>query len=200
MLSSVGEILLRSGGADPPKSAGWNWTLIVTILLAAASYVVTYLNSVRLETRKARLQYLSDQLQHLYGPLYSLSHTSSQAWTELGKKFRPEGGAIFSQERPLSDVELGRWRLWMREVCMPLNVKMETAIIENAHLIEGGFMPEPFLHLLAHVESYRVVLAQWAISDFTDHTASTPYPQEFDRYVREQFLKLAGEQDRLLSR
>ena len=54
--------------------------LIVTVVLAAAGYVITYTNGIRIGNRTSRLKHLSDQIQFLYGPLFSLAHASRQAW------------------------------------------------------------------------------------------------------------------------
>jgi hypothetical protein len=76
-----------------------NISLITTVLLAFIGYVVTYFNNVRLENRKSRLKYISDQIQFLYGPLFSLSHTADVAWSSFRSRCRP-GGAFFGRPPP----------------------------------------------------------------------------------------------------
>jgi hypothetical protein len=44
-------------------------TLIATVSLAFIGYIITYLNNLRLENTKARVKFISDQVQNLYGPL-----------------------------------------------------------------------------------------------------------------------------------
>ena len=44
-------------------------TLIATVSLAFIGYIITYLNNLRLENRKARVKFISDHVQNLYGPL-----------------------------------------------------------------------------------------------------------------------------------
>lgn len=174
-------------------------SVIVTVVLAAVGYFVTYVNGVRLENRKSRLKYLSDQIQFLYGPLFSLSHASQEAWRSFRSRYRPEG-AFFDPVNPLSAWELEAWRMWMVEVFMPLNLRMEKAIIENAHLIEGSEMPHPFIELLSHVEVYRVVLKKWERNDFTEHTAYIEYPLTLDDYVAQTYRKLTRLQTELLNK
>ena len=171
--------------------------LTTTVALAAVGYVVTYANSVRLENRKTRLKHLSDQIQYLYGPLFSLSHASQQAWRSFRSRHRP-GRPFFEPGDPLSADELWAWRLWMVEVFMPLNLQMEKVIVDNAHLIEGAEMPQPFTDLLAHVEVYRIVLRKWTLNDLSEHTAYLEYPKALDTYVAETYHALTRQQTKLL--
>lgn len=176
----------------------FNTTLWIPLLVAFLGYLLTYSNNVRMEDRKTRLKYLSDQLQVLYGPLFSLSHASHQAWGELTKILRPHSGVLFDESHPLSEAELEKWRLWMTTVFQPLNLRMEEAIINNAHLIVGSDMPVPFQDFLAHVEAYRAVIRQWEVNDFSQHTASLPYPVALDSYLKRTFLDLSHHQSKLL--
>jgi hypothetical protein len=145
-------------------------SITATVVLAFTGYIITYFNNLRLEKRKAQVKFISDQVQNLYGPLFSLSHASSEAWKSFRSRCRP-GGAFFNDHSPPSDQELEQWRLWMSEVFMPINLNMEKIIVENAHLIEGVAMPRPFLSLLAHVEVYKVVMSKWEKNDFSEHTS-----------------------------
>jgi hypothetical protein len=161
------------------------------------TYVVTYSIGVHTDNRNALAKLLSDQIQFLYGPLYSLQHASTQAWLSFSSRHRP-GRSFFGSEPDLSQDELASWRIWMTEVFMPLNLQMEAAIVANAHLIEGATMPKEFLDLLAHVEVYRVVLGQWKLGNYSDHTSYIEYPKEFGGYVDRTFKKLTDKQAKLL--
>jgi hypothetical protein len=174
-------------------------SLISTIVLACAGYFVTYLNSLRLERRKAHLAFLGEQLRSLYGPLFSLQHTSSEAWDAFASNCWPERKTFFGDPsgEPTPE-ELRQWRLWMTEVFMPLNLQMEKIIIDNAHLIEGDGMPKYFLDFLSHVEVYKMVLAKWEKGDFTEHTAYITFPEEFGARVTKTYKKLKHEQALLL--
>ena len=176
-----------------------NIALALTVAGAAVGYLVTYTLGIRTDNRNAHMKQLSDQIQFLYGPLFSLQHASTQAWISFSSKHRP-GKPFFGEgEPPLSPDELAAWRLWMTEVFMPLNVQMEAAIIANAHLIEGATMPQEFLDLLAHVEVYRVVMGQWKQGNYVDHTSYIEYPKAFGGYVETTFKKLTAEQTKLLA-
>jgi hypothetical protein len=170
----------------------------ITIALAATGYVATYLNSVRLENRKSRLKYISDQIQYLYGPLFSLTQASGRAWVSFRSRCRP-GKAFFGQGSPPTEGELKEWRLWMSEVFMPLNLQMEKVIIENAHLIEGAGMPKSFQELLAHVEVYRAVLKKWELNDVSEHASYLNFPADLSSYVGTVFAALLERQTRIIN-
>jgi hypothetical protein len=175
-------------------------SIIVTISLAFIGYIVTYATGIKLESRKERLKFISDQLQYLYGPLYSLRHASGVAW-KLFRERCPRGTpcTLFGTQPPPTDEELQAWRLWMNEVFMPLNLKTEKVIIENAHLIEGASMPESFKEFLAHVEIYKVVLKKWSCNDFSEHASSyTTFPEYFEKDVSEAYNNLKQKQATLL--
>jgi hypothetical protein len=172
-------------------------SLITTVVLAFVGYIVTYFNKVRLENRKFRLKYISDQIQFLYGPLFSLSNTADEAWQSFRSRCRPTG-SFFGSSPPPTEDELQQWRLWMTEVFMPLNLRMEKAIVENAHLIEGDGMPEEFQGLLAHVEVYRIVLKKWLEQDYLEHTAYIDFPANLRSYVETQFSALKKNQNRII--
>jgi hypothetical protein len=167
--------------------------VVVTVLLAFVGYAATYFNNVRLEQRKARLKFVSDQLQYLYGPLFSLNSASDEAWTAFRSRCRP-GGAFFRAGDPPTEDELKQWRMWMQEVFMPINLQMRNAIIENTHLVEGKGMPQSFRDLLAHVEVYRITIKRWEGGDFSDHTSYLNFPDDFRREVRTTFQMLKGRQ------
>jgi hypothetical protein len=172
-------------------------SIIVTVVLAFLGYIITYFNNVRIENRKAQVKFISDQIEKLYGPLYSMSKAGEEAWRSFRSRCRPTG-AFFDPRNPPTPQELEQWRLWMSEIFMPLHLKMENVITANAHLIEGGLMPQSFMRLLAHVEVYKIVARKWAQGDFSEHTAYFDFPREFDVYVSAVFESLKRRQVKLI--
>ena len=58
----------------------------------------------------------------------------------------------------------------MKTVFMPLNLKMEAAIVDNAQLLDGNRIYPCFVELISHVESYKATLASWKDSDDLNQT------------------------------
>ena len=99
-------------------------TLLVTVALAFAGYVVTYRNSVKLSQRNERLDRIDRQLRELYGPLFALVSASGEAWSGFRRIYRPGISSYWRSEPAPTEQEAAAWRLWMVEVFMPLNTRM----------------------------------------------------------------------------
>jgi hypothetical protein len=95
----------------------------------------------------------------------------------------------------------------MTEVFMPINLRIEKIIVDNAHLIEGDTMPEAFGQMLAHVAAYKAIMKTWLENPPRDvnydsakneNTALLPFPQTFPEHVRYMFNELKIQQTRLI--
>ena len=183
---------------------GVNWPATATVGLTVLGLFVAYANNLRLEKRKAEMKFLSDQLQYLYGPLFALTQAADEAWNSFMSKCRPGEKYFFGGKHPLMPEDFKLWRLWMAEVFMPINLKMEEAVVQNTHLIEGGVFPDSFRDLIAHVEGYKVIRKKCATDDFSDqesdHVSSLNYPDGFNEDIKTTFAKLKVRQARLLGR
>jgi len=84
-----------------------------------------------------------------------------------------KGRYFFDPTRPPTIEQVDKWRLWMTTVCQPLNVEMETRIINNSQLILGRRMPRAFKDLITHAKAFKAVIATWKESDRQDQRAYT---------------------------
>ena len=170
----------------------------VTIVVALLGFAVKYLNDIKIAQRKDRLDRINQQLKLLYGPLYATDQAGNTAWQAFRTKNRPNRG-YWDPEAPPTEDEKAVWRLWMQEVFMPLNLRLEKTIVENGDLLIEKQMPESLLLLLAHVSAYKAVLKRWDNGDYTEHISLVNYPrQEVRTYVEKSFADLKNEQARLL--
>jgi hypothetical protein len=172
--------------------------LTVTVILALVGYGLTYRNNVRLEQRRAHLERVDRQLSEFYGPLFATTAAAAIAWRGFRSLVPSRAGISFWGDPPPSEAEAATWRLWMKEVFMPLNLKMEALIVEKADLLVEPEMPDSLLQLCAHVEAYRTVLRKWEMQDFSDHVSVVEYPYELNAYARLRYRDLKAEQQRLL--
>jgi len=173
-------------------------TTVITISLAFLSYLVTYLNNLRLSQRKEHLERVNRQLGDLYGPLFALAHASDIAWRAFRSKYRP-GRAYFGEGKPPTDEELEAWRLWMATIFMPNNLRMYEAILSKADLLIEPEMPVCLLDLCAHVTAYQVVVKRWENNDYSEYTSLVDYPTKpILEYTRQSFQKLKTEQEKLI--
>ncbi|MHB8105188.1 MAG: hypothetical protein ACYDG5_06575 [Dehalococcoidales bacterium] len=173
-------------------------TLSVTIIIALGGYLFTYFSNMRLARRKDRLEIVNRQLREFYGPLFALVRVSGNAWAAFRDKYRP-GVPFWGVSPSPTKEEAVAWRLWMSEVFMPLNRRMEKIIVENADLLEDTKIPDCLLTLCAHVSSYKPVLKQWELGDFSENTSVINFPsEEIIPYTESAYKRLKAEQEKLL--
>jgi hypothetical protein len=165
---------------------------VLTIVLAFAGYLMTFLSSRMMARRSDRLRLVNQRLNEFYGPLYVATVAGNIAYKSLLKK---QGK---TQCHPIRDEDLKEWTLWMTTIFMPLNDVREKIIIENAHLIVEEQMPQCLLDFVTHVVGYKALLAQWADGDYSERRSMIGWPPEFDGYVERSYQALKAEQTRLL--
>lgn len=176
------------------------YALSVTIFLAIVGYAFKYLHDASVTRRKDRLDRINLQLRHLYGPLYSIKQASDIAYRAFRSRYRP-GKHFFDMNPPPTELEFSARRLWILEVLMPMNLKMEKIIIENGDLIIENTMPKCLMDFCAHVASYKVVVRKWNESDFTENLALSLFPRgAFDKYIEDSYEFLKSEQAGLLGK
>jgi hypothetical protein len=165
---------------------------VLTVILAFAGYLVTFLSSRMLARRTDMLKLVNMRLYEFYGPLYVASQAGNIAYRSLLKK---QGK---TQSFPILDGEMKEWVLWMTTIFMPLNDVREKIIIEKAYLIVEEQMPHCLLDFVTHVVGYKAVLSKWADGDYSERRSTIGWPPEFDIYVERSYAALKAEQTRLL--
>lgn len=148
---------------------------------------------------------MSQQLSQLYGPLYSLVTTNSPAYAVFQKTFR-NGHTKYDHADPWTEDEENVWKVWAENVFIPSNLRIKTVIEDNAHLVLDGVMPDVFIDMLAHLESSKIVLPasrQGAMKmgptmEALDQFAR--WPEGFNGYVHESYVRVADEYARLIGR
>jgi hypothetical protein len=197
----------QQGAVQQSTDIGQALAIGLPITAGIVGYFLTYWNDWRLEKRKGELKFVSDQLQYLYGPVFALNSAGGQAVDALLKRRNNKGFFLDATQR-YGEEEIREYRLWMSEVFMPINIRIEKVITENAHLIEGTSMPASFGDMLAHVASYKAVMKTWPDNPpkgEIDHeealqknTALLPFPRAFPGYVTKMFNDLKERQAKLL--
>jgi hypothetical protein len=167
-------------------------TVVLTVVLAFAGYMATFLSARMLARRRDKLDLVNRRLNEFYGPLYVASQAGNIAYQSLLKK---QGK---TQCHPIRDEEMKEWVLWMTTIFMPLNDIREKIIIEKAYLIVEEQMPHCLLDFVTHVVGYKAVLAEWAEGDYSERRSMIGWPPEFDIYVEHSYAALKARQTELL--
>lgn len=183
--STVNERTVADQGQSPTdtppahdRNVKWEQSLAIAVpaVVAVAGFFAAYLKNLRIARRKDQLDRVNRQLNELYGPLLALVSGSTRSWQAFRSRHRPDVAAFWDPADPPSGAEAEAWRVWMAEVFMPLNSRMEQLVVTKADLLETESIPDCLLDLVAHVASYRAVLAQWSVGDVSEHKAPLNFP------------------------
>ncbi|HEY0785216.1 MAG TPA: hypothetical protein VGD62_05045 [Acidobacteriaceae bacterium] len=194
--STLGLVAIRLGGLN----ASIVLPACVTIALTFAGLVYKHFEEHSLQRRRDRLDRVNLQLRQLYGPLHALSRAGADAWRIFRQGHRPpQERRYFDPADPPTHAEQVAYRVWMEEVFMPINLRLEEIIVGNADLLVEGQMPECLLRVCAHVNAYKPVLRQWRENDYSHHEAPIAFPEEeLTSYLDRTFVELQRQQRQLL--
>jgi hypothetical protein len=172
--------------------------IVVPITVAFVGVLGAYFYNAALARRKDQLDRVNRQLSELYGPLLALEAASSRSWEAFRSRYRP-GGSYWERDPPPTVEEGEAWRLWMTEVFMPLNDRMAELVVTKADLLQSPDLPSCLLELVAHVESYRAVIADWKRGNYSENRAPLNFPRKaVHEYALRCFSELKTKQENLL--
>jgi len=145
-------------------------------------------------------------LRSFYGPLYAIVSATKSAFSSFLVSHSPlhlsDSKGVQALRDEIHKDPTGRvaaeYRLWMKEILMPLNRHASELLISNADLFDAPYMPHFFLDLTAHVASSSILLKKWEQGDYSSHFSDVPYPFEIHYYVMMEFTRLKTMQARLL--
>src|SRR6195952_1409638 len=178
--------------------------IATAVIIATASAAIGYVVNFATERREVELTHINAQIEHLYGPLYSLSEANDRAWKAYSNEYWNErlqarrGYFNLNDSDPPTKEQISSWRAWMTNVFQPLNLQMEKIIIENAQLAQGGHVHPVFEQLVAHTEAYKVTIKSWenekSLSPLRkDNTALIDFPTStFGPCVRSVYFALVS--------
>ena len=176
-------------------------TTAVTIALAFAGYMATYLNGLRLAQRNQRLERVNKQLGELYGPLYGLIDSETAVFTVFRSIYRPGKHFFDDEDDPPSEEDFEAWRMWMTNVFAPINNRMYELVLSKSDLLIETESPQCLRDLCAHVVGYQLVMKKWERGDYSERMSLLPFPrEELLQYVAESYNTLKREQAGLLGR
>jgi len=148
----------------------------LTIILAFAGYLVTFMFTRMMARRADRLKLVNQRLNEFYGPLYVATVAGNISYRALLEK---QGKKTC---HPIRDEDMKEWVLWMTTIFMPLYEQM----------------PRCLLDFVTHVVGYKAVLAKWAEGNYGERRSTIGWPPEFDSYVERSYQALKAEQTRLM--
>jgi hypothetical protein len=148
-------------------------TLLAAIVLAFVGALIKFFLDDRQDRAHMRVQRLQDQVEHFYGPLFSIVD-------QLDTAFNVERRII--KDNPMSPDSLQTVQRFMfSEVYMPLHQQIRDVLLSRLYLIDGMFVPDSFRDYLAHSTQYEVQARLWFEHGISsDKTIGRPYPSRFN--------------------
>ena len=175
-------------------------SLICTILLAFIGYIVSYLNNLRINKRKDKLDYVNKQLNEFYGPLYVITQSSEITFKALQDVSTKRKYRYINQDSPKKKGDLSQWEIWLKEVFIPTYDMLDKLIIEKSYLINDNDFPDCLKRIIAHNAGYKVLIKNWEMGNFKENKSIVKYPDDLVDYARDNYLELKQKQAKLIGK
>jgi hypothetical protein len=136
--------------------------VLIAVIPATLGYIFGYVDGLR----KDELAFTNQQIERLYGPLYALTQANNAIWTQFSSTHWPNTSRYyFDPKNPPSVEQVDQWRIWMKTVFQPLNLRVEDIIIQNSQLLVGDRLPQTFQDVIAQAEAYKALMSTWSDAD-----------------------------------
>lgn len=195
--------------SEEGSGADWNkffWTTVVTILLALLGLVIKYLNDLYLARRKDELDRVNRQLKELYGPMNGWLISARLAYEEF-YKFYPGHIEKFVEEIDSEGEEaiqakkaVQAWVQVMTHVFVPAYLNVQEIIVSNSDLLEEDEYNDCIKVFILYALSYKVLLENWKVNDFTTYYYPRDFPMEINKYAEDRYKELKRIQRRLIGK
>ena len=176
-------------------------TVIVGIIGAIVSIITLFFNvlvSVKtqrlaryLEVTSGSLEFKKQQLDELYGPLMALIAQNKN----LSRKLKEIEGEDFQLLDSLPEIietpEIGA----IVNLLIKNNAQIEKLLLQKSSLIEGYDYPISIIHFLGHCGILKSAIVS---QPFGVYKPEDYYPEDFDVYVENSFVKLKEQVNEIL--
>ncbi|MFF1658859.1 hypothetical protein [Streptomyces sp. NPDC058255] len=173
---------------------------LIAATVTAGGWITNHALSARSDLKRrqseARLTYVENQLEQLYGPLLFLIEEGRSAFHDfcdtLGRNY------VFVAGSPISQEERELWLFWVDHEFMPRNKAIQDLLSSRTHLIVGDRMPSSYLAFIEHHNSWRVTHLRWKEEGvpYSWHSKAN-WPRSFEADVIETYGRLKNLQVQL---
>lgn len=174
---------------------------IIAGAVVAVGWLVAHILQIRAarvaHARQSLLAHTERQLEELYGPLTFLVYEGRQTFTDLLRSLGRQ--YVFHKDNPLTEEELATWLFWADNDFMPRNSRIKELLTYKTHLIDGDAMPNSFVTLLDHCNSWHINHLRWKTEqvEYTWHS-DVNWPHEFEKDVIDTFERLKRRHSQLV--
>jgi hypothetical protein len=166
---------------------------IIVLISGIIGYFIKYYINKRLQKLNRTLEYIDKQINEFYWPLYVFTNAGKTLFNEIFDKCDKTGFVENSgSKKPVLE-----WRLWVEEIFIPMNEKIEKLIFEKSHLVVEDTIDPCFIEFLDHSAQYKVLVKQWSLDVFLNFHTEKKYPKALKTYIEDRLAKLRKEQRRI---
>lgn len=176
---------------------------IIGASISVAGWLVEHILSSsadrNLQRLKYKVEFIQKQLEELYGPLTFLILEGRSAFNDLLNQLGRD--YIFPEGQSLSKDDLETWIFWVENDFLPRNSKILDIISSKTHLIDGGELPESWVHFSDHYNSWKIQHKRW-LKQRVEYswTSEVNFPAEFEEDVIPVFNRLKQDLAKLMER
>lgn len=175
---------------------------IIAGIVTAVGWLTNHVLSERAQRRRQRLQsqleYATQQLEELYGPLAVHIIEGKRVYTDLLETLGRE--SVFRNSNPLPTEDLDAWMFWLEHSLLPRNRAIRNLLSTKIHLIEGSLMPSSYVTFLQHISSWEVKHSRWKEEGVEyGWQPSVDWPENFSAEILETFELIKARHAQLVS-
>jgi len=166
---------------------------IIVLISGIIGYFIKYYINKRHQKLNRTLEYLDKQINEFYWPLYVLTNAGKTLFNEIFDKCDKTGFV----ESPSSKKPVLEWRLWVEEIFIPMNERIEEIIFKKSYLVIEDTIDPCFIEFLDHSAQYKVLVKEWSLDVFLNFHTEKKYPKALKTYIEDRLAKLRKEQRRI---
>jgi hypothetical protein len=148
-------------------------TLAAAVFMALLGAAIKVFLDKRLERAQMRMQRLQEQIEQLYGPLFSIIDQ-----LDTCNRIEPR----IAKDNAMTDEQRQSFKRFMcYEFYLPLHRQIRDILQAKLYLIDGLTVPKSFLEYMEHSAQYEIQTRLWFEKGIaSDRTEGAPYPAEFN--------------------
>jgi len=161
--------------------------IAITSVVAVIGYFAKYFIEKHFQKQNKKLEYIDKQINEFYGPLYILLKTGKSIFGNLISKNNSALSFIVN-----NSVD---WQLWIKNVFIPMNLKIEKLILEKGYLMIEDTSNDYFDDFMIHSSKYKILAEKWNQNDFSRCHTDKAFPSKLIKYSEDSLNKLRNKQD-----
>jgi hypothetical protein len=156
----------------------------ITVAGWLVNYYLERRKVIQASQREAKIHYLQQQIEELYGPLWSLVEQSRIAYSVACRKLPLRPGGSFDNAR-FSAQDNAVFGFFNESYFLPINAQVAELLRKKVYLLRDGEMPESFVQFFDHQIMSESLFRLWKEKGVDSSDINGPgYPAQFGPDVK----------------